>query len=161
MRLKSRAVLVVATMAFMATPVAANASGGDYDLGPWSRIGSGGNCSWNGGTLICDYGISWLGDLYPTGQDEAFGVGTSHAVWTYWDDSRGVWHWTSLGGQLYDAVEVYSYSGNYWNVIIRSVGGDGNFWCDERGSQTSANAGSGWSSWYQCPTAPPTSGTTT
>ena len=164
MGLKSRAALFVAAsfvaaMALMATSTAADAQG-VYDLGTHRTLSGSGNCPWNGGTLICEYGVSYLGDPYPTGQDEAFGVGTSHAVWTYWDDSNGVWHWSSLGGKVYSPVAVYSYSGNYWNVIIRAVGGDDNDWCDERGGQASANSASGWSGWYLCPEPPPTTVTT-
>jgi hypothetical protein len=70
MRLKFRAALFVAAsfaaaIALMATSMAADAQD-VYDLGVYRPLSGSGSCPWNGGTLICEYGVSYLGDAPPT-----------------------------------------------------------------------------------------------
>jgi hypothetical protein len=103
-----------------------------------------GDCNWNGGTYICADGI--LGPYtFPTGQVEYWVIGTSHAVWTYWNDVHGGWHWTSLGGYADSGASYVYYSG--WAVTIEVIGSNHNsIYCDDRGDTQS----SGWGRWYEC-----------
>jgi hypothetical protein len=103
-----------------------------------------GDCNWNGGTYICADGI--LGPYtFPTGQVEYWVIGTSHAVWTYWNDVHGGWHWTSLGGYADSGASYVYYSG--WAVTIEVIGSNHNsIYCDVRGDAPL----SGLSHWYEC-----------
>lgn len=103
------------------------------------------NCPWtasNGqklGTIICEYGISLV--PFPNGTEEAFAVGTSHAVWTAWDNTSGNWSEESMGGLAYSAVTVKAHNG--WSVEITVQSSSGGTYCNYRGGSQD----SGWSGW--------------
>jgi hypothetical protein len=153
----SRTVLAVATalvaaMALGGTPALASSSSSSAVTinpsvvtphGPRSAAAqSSGNCNWNGGTYICAYGI--LGPYtFPNGQVEYWVIGTSHAVWTYYNDVNGAWHWTSLGGYADSGVSLVYFNG--WALSIEVIGKDHNsIYGNDRGDTQF----SGWSGWY-------------
>lgn len=102
-------------------------------------------CPWtasngtNLGTVICGYGTSLV--YFPNGTAEGFAVGTSHAVWTAWNNTSGKWSEESMGGSAYSAVTVKSSDG--WSVEITYQDASDTTHCDFRGSTQS----SGWSGW--------------
>jgi hypothetical protein len=102
-------------------------------------------CNWQGGTYICQYGITGP-VIFPSGQEEYWVIGTDNAVWTYWNDVNGNWHWTSQGGYATSGVDVAQY-GNGWSLIIDVWGyGHTSIWCKDRGDSQF----SGWGNWYEC-----------
>lgn len=108
------------------------------------------NCPWitnSGvivpGTIICEYGDSSV--IFPNGTEEDFAVGTSHAVWTAWDNLSGNWDTKSMGGPgAFSEVQILRTGG--WNVEIAVNTSSNIRVCDNRGNSPSA----GWSGWGSC-----------
>jgi hypothetical protein len=107
------------------------------------------DCDWitnNGydlGTIICEYGVLYVG--LPNDTAEMFAVGTSHAVWTAWQASPGgAWDTKSLGGSAYSYLWLVQQSG--WNMTIAYSSSSGQNTCINRGN----TASSGWGSWFKC-----------
>lgn len=103
------------------------------------------NCPWNGGVVICQYGVTGP-YVFPNGQAEYWAIGTNSQVWTYFDDSHGVWHWASLGGIATSGVVAAGY-GSGWGVVI-DVWGKGHtaIYCDTRADSQFG----GWGGWKAC-----------
>lgn len=107
------------------------------------------DCTWisnNGyilGTIICEYGVLYVG--LPNDTAEMFAVGTSHAVYTAWQPSPGgAWDTKSLGGSAYSYLWLVQQSG--WNMTIAYSSSSGQNTCINRGD----TASSGWGSWFKC-----------
>lgn len=91
------------------------------------------------GTIICGYGVSYA--YFPNGTQEEFVVGTSHAVWTAWNNTSGSWSEKSMGGLAYSAVTVKKQSGYALEITVLSS--SGGTYCNFRGGLVN----SGWSGW--------------
>lgn len=111
------------------------------------------NCDWYSpagygtrtylGTIICDYGTNRIPLSFPNGTVEVFAIGTSHAIWTAWDNTSGGWSRASMGGLAYSGVTIYQNNQNPWILEITVYSSSGGLYCNFRGGTPS----SGWSGW--------------
>ena len=113
------------------------------------------SCTWNSppgignydpdlGTIICEYEPLPVVE-FPNGTFETFAVGTSHAVWTAWDNGSGNWTTASLGGPgAYSAPWIVAQNG--WGLTLAVSNSSGRHYCDNRGNSQS----SGWTGWFTC-----------
>ena len=141
-RVSALAAAAVAMVALTASPALASPSARATPLRALSV------CFWwspNGyflGNIICEYGDNSVG--FPNGTEEDFAVGTSHAVWTAWNNGQnggGTWFTQSMGGSAYSSVQVVFQNG--WQVEIAMQDSRGITHCDFRGGTQN----SGWSGW--------------
>jgi hypothetical protein len=97
------------------------------------------------GTIICG-GV--YADLplveFPNGTYEGFAIGTSHAVWTAWDNTSGAWATASLGGLGYSAPWIVTQNG--WGLTLGVSSSSGGHYCDNREDSPSG----GWTGWFKC-----------
>jgi hypothetical protein len=97
------------------------------------------------GEIICDPGYTTLPAVeFPNGTWEEFAIGTSHAIWTAWDNTSGDWDEASLGGLGYSAPWIVAQDG--WGLTIGVSSSSGGHYCDNREDSES----SGWTGWFQC-----------
>jgi hypothetical protein len=129
---------LVATVTLTATPALASSN---PSSGTTAQALS--SCPWNGGVYICEYGVTGP-YVFPSGQEEYWVIGTDNAVWTYYDDVNGFWHWTSLGGYATSSVDDIT---GGWAVILKVWGrGHTATYCKTRGDTQY----SGWTGWLAC-----------
>jgi hypothetical protein len=147
----SRAVLafaaaVAATLTLTATPALASTSAPATDCGWFSPQGIGTETYL--GTIICDPGYTTLPAVYfkADGTWEEFAIGTSHAIWTAWDNTSGDWDEASLGGLGYSAPWIVAQSADGWGLTIGVSSSSGGHYCDNREDSPSAP----WTGWFKC-----------
>lgn len=97
------------------------------------------------GDIICDAGYTDLPLVqFPNATYEVFAIGTSHAIWTAYNDIYSAWHRASLGGLGYSAPWIVSQHG--WALTIGVSSSSGGHYCDNRGDSQSG----GWTGWFKC-----------
>jgi hypothetical protein len=145
------AAAITATVTLTAAPALASTAQGETR--PAAEQPALTDCSWYGdangvqvflGTVICEYGDPSFQVSLPNGTVESFAVGTSHAVWTGWDNTSHVWNKASLGGSAYSNVWLVQQNG--WSMTIAVSNSSGQHVCVNRGN----TASSGWGSWFKC-----------
>jgi hypothetical protein len=97
----------------------------------------------NVGTVICAYQPGPYVE-FPNGTEETFAIGTSHAIWTAWNNTSGVVSAASLGGLGYSTPWIVTQSG--WGLTLGVSSSSGGHYCDNRGDSES----SGWTGWFKC-----------
>lgn len=133
------------TMAPATTPrpalVTAHGSVRPADDCPWLVIENGVTIEL--GTVICEY-LPGPTVGFPNGTEETFAIGTSHAIWTAWDNTAGTWAEASLGGLGYSAPWIVTQNG--WGLTLGVSSSSGGHYCDNREDSPSG----GWTGWFKC-----------
>ncbi|MET9662835.1 hypothetical protein [Streptomyces sp. NPDC006510] len=82
-------------------------------------------CQVRGGSIICEYGVSFY--TFANGTRQEFAIGTDRAVWTRWNDTAGNWTvWTSMGVVATSGVTVEPLPHDTFSIVV--TGTDGGRW---------------------------------